>query len=257
LSTTPEINLFGVIAGNPLISVEHMLPHYNDYLNALGFLTAKARRTLQKREEDILSLIFEKDWPEASDLFIKTFFLRKSTGQTFLRDLTGIVNHYNLLNNEFFTVRPELFVNGADVREALHVGNSTFDGSGSDVTNAMRPNFVKSSKAEFEEMLEDGYRVLVYAGQFDVSCAYYLNEIFFNRLSWSGATTYRESNAYPLTLDESLGGHFKQGRNFTHVLVRNAGHLAMADQPRLILGLTKKFAEGVFDKDIQSLDVNF
>jgi len=254
LTANPKINVFGVIVGNPLISVEDMLPHYSDYLNAFGLLTAKGRRTMQEREEEILSLILGKKCSEASDLFSRSFFL--ATGQTFLRDLTGIRNHFHILKGEFGLIRPELFLNDSDKRKTLHVGNSTFDVSGSNASVAMKSNFAKSYKIEFEEMLRDT-RVLVFSGQFDISCAYFLNEKLFNHLSWSGAAAYRESNTYPFTWGGSLGGHFKLGGNLIHVLVRNAGHLPMKDQRHLILGLLKKFAEDVFDGDMQSLGVTF
>ena len=258
-STVPRIDVFGIFLGNPMISIEYMLPHYNEYLYSLGFLDSKTRRTLEQREEEILSLILEKNWSNASDLFSKTFAIPSNSEHTsLLQQLNSLPlrNHLNFSEDTFERPRYEKFLEESETKLALHVGNHVHDANRLEVRNAILPDLTKSYKSNFERLLED-YRVLVYSGQLDLVCAYCLNEKLFTRLSWSGAKAYRESNVYQFTCGESSVGHFKQGHNFTHVLLRNAGHLATSDQPRRVLGLLKKFVGGTFDECIESLDVQF
>ncbi|GKV01287.1 hypothetical protein SLEP1_g13852 [Rubroshorea leprosula] len=88
---------------------------------------------------------------------------KKCEGELFCYDLSAI----------------EIFLNEKSVKEALGVGNITFVSCSTDVYDRMAGDLMKNLAVGIPELLEDGIRVLVYVGEYDLVC------------NWLGETLYR------------------------------------------------------------------
>ncbi|GKV01294.1 hypothetical protein SLEP1_g13858 [Rubroshorea leprosula] len=73
----------------------------------------------------------------------------------------------------------ETFLNEKSVKEALGVGNITFVSCSTDVYVRMEGDWMKNLAVGIPELLEDGIRVLLYEGEYDLIC------------NWLGETLYR------------------------------------------------------------------
>ena len=61
------------------------------------------------------------------------------------------------------------------------------------------------------------------------------------KLDWSGAAEYRTASRQQWYVGDELAGYVKQAGKLTEVLVRNAGHMVPADQPRWAFDLVSRF----------------
>lgn len=257
-TTRPKINIYGLFIGNPMINPEDMLPHYSSYLSAHGLLDEKGTETLRKREELILSHIYAKHWVEAAELFEDTFFDGFTKKVTTFEELTGIRNHYNLMkDNLHFPASWINFLNKNSTKRELHVRDDVnFVDFNMAVYKRMKPDIMKSMKPQFGIVMENS-RVLIYSGQSDVICPYYLQLQVSKNLDWSGNWDYNQALRQPLRWKKYLSGYYKTAKRYTEVMIRNAGHFVPTDRPQWALGLLQKFVDGSFYKSSGALDLSF
>ena len=100
-------------------------------------------------------------------------------------------------------------------------------------------------------MLEH-YRILFYNGQLDIICGYPMEENFLKSLKWSGADSYKKANRTQWYVGTELAGYVRQSSNsrLVVVLVRNAGHMVPASQPKWALRLLHTFTSNLqFDAE--------
>ncbi|PSN48042.1 hypothetical protein C0J52_09102 [Blattella germanica] len=157
-------------------------------------------------------------------------------------------NEYNFLRDQRQDIMKSFdnlnsFLNQNDVRRALHVGDVIFSETGFNVMMNLRGDMMQSVKTWLEELMEH-YRVLYYSGQLDIIVAYAMSVRMFNALNFSAAEEYRNATRVPWYVDGELAGYIKSAGKFTEVLVRNAGHMVPADQPKWAFDLISRFIGG-------------
>lgn len=130
------------------------------------------------------------------------------------------------------------FLEATKTKEAIHVGNKSFDSSG--VEKNMEIDIMKSVAPWISELLSN-FRVLFYNGQLDVIIGYPLTVNFLKNLNFTGAAEYKTASRLQWYVDNELAGYVKKAGNLTEVLVRNAGHLVPGDQPKWAYELISKF----------------
>lgn len=64
----------------------------------------------------------------------------------------------------------ETLLNKKTVRDALGVGNIEFVSCSKVVYNAMLQDWMRNLEVDIPSLLEDGIKVLIYAGEFDFIC---------------------------------------------------------------------------------------
>merc|ERR1712224_527998 len=106
------------------------------------------------------------------------------------------------------------FLNLESTRNSIHDYNST-------VEEYLIPDWMKSIRYKLPPLLEN-YKVLIYNGQNEFLSA--------NKLIWKVEST-----------DQQVAGYVRQAQQFTQVIVRNAGHILPADQPRAALDMITRF----------------
>lgn len=143
---------------------------------------------------------------------------------------TNLANVYNFISNTIEFDKPfQNFIDREEVREAIHVGNTTFS-DGSEVYTHLMYDIPNSVAPWIEELLEN-YRILFYNGQLDLLVQYPPTVEFLNHLNFSGAEEYKKAKRNPWYVGDDVAGYVKYAGNLIEVQVRNAGHMVPADQP--------------------------
>lgn len=234
-----RINLQGLFIGNGFTDPENMM-HYSDLVFQLGLVDAAGREALGASEERIVQRIKERRWLDAfmeNDLMMGGDL---TPYPTLFKNLTGFDFYFNFL----YTADPDhgdgtRLVQTPEVRRALHVGNATWDRS-TIVETHMREDMLQSVAPWLAELL-DHYRVMLYNGQLDIIVAYALTDSYLSKLKWSGAEEFARAPRRQWVTRGELAGYAKQAGRLTQVLVRDAGHMVPADQPRWALDLLSRF----------------
>lgn len=149
----------------------------------------------------------------------------------------------------------EIFLNLESTRQALHVSEEVK--AWETCNNAVNVLFVNDWMRDYQmdlvPMLENGIRVLIYAGDVDFICNWMGNKAWTQALPWSGAKDFNAEadNKWYYTVSTngtvSDGGlartaHAKKGDgSLTFLQVYEAGHMVPMDQPPAALALFNSF----------------
>ncbi|KAG8966199.1 hypothetical protein FRC03_012317 [Tulasnella sp. 419] len=143
----------------------------------------------------------------------------------------------------------ETYLNNATVKNELGVAKSTkFASCNMDVNQAFlgQGDGMKNSAALIPELLENGVRVLIYAGNADYMCNAIGNLQWMEKLDQPFKDDFSKASLVPWqTLNtgkvagkvKSAGGGGFTAGNFTYVIVHEAGHMVPYDQPEAALDL--------------------
>merc|ERR1711871_577259 len=130
--------------------------------------------------------------------------------------------------------------------KAVHVGNATLN-DGHLCEMHLVEDFMVSFKSELATLLDAKYKVLIYSGQLDVIIGASLTERFMPTVPWSGMKQYwnAERKVWRITpTDPEVAGFVREVENLTQIIVRGAGHIVPADQPKRALDMITRFVEG-------------
>ncbi|XP_011880871.1 PREDICTED: venom serine carboxypeptidase [Vollenhovia emeryi] len=236
-----KINLKGLAIGNGLCDPENQLL-YSDYLYQLGLIDTNGKTLFQGYEQKGREFIKQKKYLEAFEMFDTLLNGDLSGKPSLFRNLTGFDYYYNYLytNDGNDSDWMSEWIQRADVRRAIHVGNSTFHVETRTVEEHLKED-VMQSVVPFLTDLVQHYRVLIYNGQLDIIVAYPLTENYLKTLQWPGASKYAKAPRKIWMVGDKLAGYTKTVDNLSEALVRNAGHMVPADQPKWALDLITRF----------------
>lgn len=159
---------------------------------------------------------------------------------TLFYNITGFTFYFNYLySKEKGNDTVGTYIQLAEVRKAVHVGNSTFH-TDKKVEENLKQDMMQSVKPWVEVLLEE-YRVLIYNGQLDIIVAYPLTLGFLQALEWSGAADYKTAPRVQWHVGKDIAGYAKSVGNFTELLVRDAGHMVPSDQSKGAFDLISRF----------------
>lgn len=237
-----KINLQGLTIGNGLSDPVNQLK-YGDYLYQIGLIDSNALALVKNYEQEGIKYIQNKQWLEAFKLFDNLLNGDLINHTSLFKNITGFDNYYNyLISND---TNPDFnymgsYIQRNDVRQALHVGNTSFNSINPVVEINLASDVMQSVAPWISELLSN-YRILIYNGQLDIVVAYPLTVNYLKNLQFSGADVYKTAPRYQWWVDGSLAGYVKHAGNLTEVLVRNAGHMVPFDQPQWALDLITRF----------------
>ncbi|KAF7288075.1 hypothetical protein GWI33_000128 [Rhynchophorus ferrugineus] len=234
-----QINLKGLLIGDGLTDPENQISEYGNYLYELGFIDQNGKEEFIKYQNETIQYIQQNDFLKAFDTF-DILLNGDFTSPTVFQNLTGFSSYFNYLyrpspddDNSY-----EAFLQSADVRKAIHVGNLSY--SSENVEENLREDLLQSVAPWVAELLSN-YRMLFFNGQLDIIVAYPLTINFLNNLEFSGSDEYKTAPRSIWTVDDEVAGYVKVAANLTEVLVRNSGHMVPMDQPKWAYDLVYKF----------------
>lgn len=237
-----KINLIGLAIGNGLTDPLNQLC-YSDYLYQIGLIDFNGKEQFRQVEEKGRQLIIQNKYPEAFEVFDSLIDGDLSADKLSLfTKLTGYTFYFNFLHSNDTKDEDYMseWVQRADVRKAIHVGNVTFSVENKKVEEHLKSDIMKSAAYIVKDLLQH-YRVLIYNGQLDIIVAYPLTENYLMNLDWPGAQDYKKAERKQWWVGKELAGYSKQVGNLTEVMVRKAGHMVPHDQPKWAWDLITRF----------------
>ncbi|TDZ36227.1 Carboxypeptidase Y [Colletotrichum spinosum] len=94
------------------------------------------------------------------------------------------------------------------------------------------------------ELLDQGYEVLVYAGNKDWFCNSEGEKNLVNNIRWRHQPSFRAGKSLPFKMGEDDIGLFKKDHGLTFVELFDAGHMVPADKPREALYMIESWING-------------
>jgi cathepsin A (carboxypeptidase C) len=147
----------------------------------------------------------------------------------------------------------ETFLNLPSTREALHVSEKVdkWESCNTAVDIMFMSDWMRNFQRELVDMLEDGVRVLIYAGDVDFICNWIGNKAWTMNLAWSGkgSFTKEEDHSWKYGDSNKEGGKVRTGKavkghgSLTFLQVFEAGHMVPMDQPEAALSLLNTFLQ--------------
>merc|ERR1712060_449148 len=94
------------------------------------------------------------------------------------------------------------------------------------------------------ELLHDGIRVLIYAGDCDYICNWLGNKAWTKVLEWDGKKDFNDAPDADWQVDGKTVARLRTARGFSFMQVFDAGHMVPMDQPANALAMVNAFIGG-------------
>ncbi|KAJ0173344.1 hypothetical protein K1T71_011520 [Dendrolimus kikuchii] len=234
-----RINLKGMAIGNGYCDPINQLD-YGNYLYQHGLIDDNQRSVFEKYQGQIMTEIKQGNW-QAADILMDKLMDGEMTNFSYFKEYTGYQYYYNFLktnNTEDMSIFTNLLQND-NVRRSVHVGGLPFN-DGELVQLHLVLDLLQSMAQIISELLNH-YRIMFYNGQLDIVVAYPLTINFLHNLNFSSAVEYETAERKIWRVGDEIAGYAKKAGNLTDVLVRNAGHMVPADQPKWAFNLITRF----------------
>ncbi|WWC99367.1 hypothetical protein V866_006268 [Kwoniella sp. B9012] len=145
------------------------------------------------------------------------------------------------------TKKIQTYLDLPDVRETLGVDPHRGNWSSCDNDVGMRFSLSLDSTGQtwlyVAGLLERGIRVLNYVGMRDFICNHVANEMWMEKLQWTGAEEYQMAQWSDWTVDDKVAGFFKTYGNLSMLKIRGAGHMVPYDKPKEALTMLNSWLE--------------
>ncbi|CAG9767345.1 unnamed protein product [Ceutorhynchus assimilis] len=231
-----KINLKGLLIGNGLSDPKHQL-NYGPLLYQLGLIDSKTA-DLYKNYYSLAVQSIDFGYYE-----LASFCYYQLVGEL-IEKYTALPDVYNFISDaDDVPSEWQDYIQTAQVRQAIHVGNQTFASDSDDVYFGLYDDIPKSVAPWVRELLSH-YRVLIFNGQLDVSVPYSTTVNYLQNLNFSSSAEYATAERKIWPVGGRIAGYVKTAGNLTEVLVRNASDMVAADQPEAAYDLVYKFIRG-------------
>jgi len=95
-----------------------------------------------------------------------------------------------------------------------------------------------------EGLLEREVPVLIYAGTWDFKCNWVANQLWTEKLQWTGKEAFNSQKMRDWEVDGRVAGQWKSANGLTFLTVYEAGHLVPHDKPVEALAMLHRWVEG-------------
>ncbi|KAK1284976.1 Serine carboxypeptidase-like [Acorus calamus] len=247
-----HINLKGFAIGNGLTDPAIQYEAYADYAVEMGIIT--------KTSGNIINKIFPvcelgiKHCGSNGILACLASYMVCNSIFTSILALTDNVNYYDIRKKCEGTLcydfsNMDKFLNQQSVRTALGVGDRKFVSCSPLVYEAMITDWMKNLEVGIPALVDDGIKVLIYAGEYDLICNWLGNYRWVNSMKWSGQKMFVAAPMDPFTVDGEEAGLLKTYGPLSFLKVHNAGHMVPMDQPKAALEMLKRWIGGDLGED--------
>jgi len=239
----------GISLGNAWVDPLNQVQGYPDLMYNLGLVSGTEKAKIQEYCDASVNAILKEDYLDAFLVWDEMLNGDLYGYPNYFYNITGMKDYFNYLR----TFSPEEinwfseYVVQNHVRSAIHVGDRSFGHRSRDVEMALRRDFMKSFKPELDDLLTEGYKVLIYNGALDIIINSVLTERYVEKLVWPGAATYLKTGQtiWHKRGSKEVAGFVKQVGSFTRAVVRNAGHMVPYNQPDVALDLIHRFVHDI------------
>ncbi|KAJ0979464.1 hypothetical protein J5N97_014938 [Dioscorea zingiberensis] len=242
-----QINLKGFAIGNGLTNPSIQYGAYADYAYSMGLIGEAAHKKISKIYP-ICELGIKLCGSSGVITCFASYVLCNSIFTSILL-VAGNINYYDIrkkcegeLCYDFSNM--EKFLNQKAVRDSLGVGDRKFVSCNTLVYEALITDWMKNLEVGIPALIEDGIKLLVYAGEYDLICNWLGNFRWVESMEWSGQQAYSAAPMLPFTVDGEESGQLKTFGPLSFLKVYNAGHMVPMDQPKAALAMLKRWTKG-------------
>lgn len=242
-----HINLKGFAMGNGLTNPEIQYKAYTDYALDMGLVNRSEYDRINKMLPACEQAI--KNCGIAGGDECVTSYIVCTNIFNEIMSSAGDINYYDIrkkcegaLCYDFSNM--ERFLNQKSVRDALGVGEIDFVSCSSEVHEALLMDWMRNLEVGIPALLEDGIKVLVYAGEYDLICNWLGNSRWVHAMEWSGQKQFGASPTVPFSVDGAEAGLLKNYGPLTFLKVHDAGHMVPMDQSKASLQMLRSWMQG-------------
>ncbi|KAG5105468.1 hypothetical protein JHK82_042438 [Glycine max] len=243
-----HINLKGFAIGNGLTNPAIQYPAYPDYALENGVITKAEHDQISKSIPDCEQAAKTCDNKGGQSCEI-AFNICDGIFNSIM-SIAGDINYYDIrkkcvgeLCYDFKSV--ETLLNLQKVKSALGVAaDLQFVSCSSTVYDAMAQDLMKNLDVGIPALLEDGIKLLVYAGEEDLRCNWLGNSRWVYAMEWSGQKAFGTSPTVKFVVDGAEAGSLNSYGPLSFLKVYEAGHLVPMDQPKAALQMLKNWMGG-------------
>ncbi|KAF5729478.1 Serine carboxypeptidase-like 49 [Tripterygium wilfordii] len=253
-----HINLKGFAIGNGLTDPAIQYKAYTDYALDMGLLKKSDYNRINK-VIPVCEMAIKLCGTDGTVSCMASYFVCNAIFNGIMA-LNGGTNYYDIrkkcegsLCYDFSNL--EKFLNQKSVRDALGVAaDLDFVSCSSTVYQAMLIDWMRNLEVGIPALLEDGIKLLVYAGEYDLICNWLGNSRWVHAMEWSGQKDFVASLEMPFTVDGSEAGALKSYGSLAFLKVHDAGHMVPMDQPKAALEMLKRWTQGTLSGPIADLE---
>ncbi|XP_061339929.1 serine carboxypeptidase-like [Gastrolobium bilobum] len=241
------INLKGFAIGNGLTNPGIQYQAYTDFALDTGLIS-------KAEYENITKLIpgCEKATTTCNTEGGETCLSALSVCENIYDDILTIAGNINVYDIRkkcvgelcYNLTSVEKLLNKKSVRDALGVGDLQFVSCSTTVYNAMLQDKMRNLELGIPALLEDGIRMLAYAGEYDFICNWIGNSRWVHAMEWSGQKEFGASHKVQFMVDGAKAGLLKSFGPLSFLKVYGAGHILPMDQPKAALHMVKSWMDG-------------
>lgn len=242
-----HINLKGFAIGNGLTNPEIQYKAYSDYALDMSIIKKSDYERINK-VLPVCETAIKLCGTDGTISCMASYYVCSSIFNSIMA-LAGDTNYYDIrkkcegsLCYDFSNA--EKFLNKKSVRESLGVGDIDFVSCSPTVYQAMLVDWMRNLEAGIPALLEDGIKVLIYAGEYDLICNWLGNSRWVHAMQWSGQKEFGGSSEIPFEVDGSAAGVLKTHGPLSFLKVHDAGHMVPMDQPKAALEMLKRWTSG-------------
>ncbi|ERN12871.1 hypothetical protein AMTRI_Chr07g78660 [Amborella trichopoda] len=247
-----HINLKGFAIGNGLTDPAIQYRAYTDYALEMGLIQESDYKRIN-RFLPACELAIKLCGTQGTISCLASYLVCNSIFNSIM-GIVGKTNYYDIrkqcegsLCYDFSNM--EKFLNKKSVRDALGVGDIQFVSCSPTVYEAMLTDWMRNLEVGIPALLEDGVKLLVYAGEYDLICNWLGNSRWVHSMEWSGQQQFVASSTIPFVVDGSEAGQLKTYGNLSFLKVHDAGHMVPMDQPKAALEMLKRWIHGHMAED--------
>ncbi|EFJ37661.1 serine carboxypeptidase-like enzyme [Selaginella moellendorffii] len=241
------INLKGVAIGNGLTQPEIQYEAYGDYALEMKLINEDQYKKISKIYP-VCSVAVKLCGEFGTVTCLAALLICQTIFQSIL-SIAGNINYYDIrkpcvgqLCYDFSAM--EEFLNQDSTRVALGVRNRTFVSCNPVVYEAMLVDWMRNLEVGIPALLEDGIKLLVYAGEYDLICNWLGNSRWVTAMDWSGQQSYAEASWEDFSVDGETAGSVSGYGPLTFLKVHDAGHMVPMDQPKNSLEMISRWMKG-------------
>ncbi|KAL2525887.1 Serine carboxypeptidase-like 49 [Abeliophyllum distichum] len=242
-----HINLKGFAIGNGLTDPGIQYGAYADYALDMGIITQSDHDRINKVLPLCESAI-KLCGTDGTISCMAAYFVCNTIFSSIIARV-GDMNYYDIrkkcegsLCYDFSNL--EKFLNQRSVRNTLGVGDIEFVSCSTSVYEAMLMDWMRNLEVGIPSLLEDGIKLLVYAGEYDLICNWLGNSRWVHAMEWSGQKEFVASSEIPFEVDGSKAGLLKSHGPLSFLKVHDAGHMVPMDQPKASLEMLNRWIHG-------------
>ncbi|KAH9326159.1 hypothetical protein KI387_006337 [Taxus chinensis] len=241
------INLKGFAIGNGLTDPSIQYKAYTDYALEMGLITEADYKRINKIYP-ACELSIKLCGTKGTISCFASYLVCNSIFSSII-SIAGNINYYDVrkqcsgsLCYDFSNM--EKYLNQGSVRDALGVGDRKFVSCSPTVYEAMLTDWMRNLEVGIPTLIEDGIKLLVYAGEYDLICNWLGNSRWVNSMEWSGHEDFTKAPTKPFLVDDKEAGLITSYGPLSFLKVHDAGHMVPMDQPKAALEMLKRWTQG-------------